>query len=146
MLQCAITPEDGPTDWVSQMAVATRKNGDFRLCIDPRPLSKALIRSHYQLPVIDEILPQLSKAKVISKLDMQQAFWHCCLDEHSSKLTPRGRYRWLRLPFGLNISSEEFQKRLGQTLGDLDGILCIAGDILCIGMGDTWEQAMKDHH
>ena len=145
-----ITPEDGPTDWVSQMAVATRKNGDIRLCIDPRPLNKALIRSHYQLPIMDEILPQLSKAKVISKLDMQQAFWHCRLDEHSSKLTtfatPRGRYRWLRLPFGLNTSSEEFQRRLTQALGDLDGILCIADDILCIGMGDTWEQAIKDHH
>jgi hypothetical protein len=145
-----IIPVDEPTEWVNQMAIATRKSGAIRICIDPRPLNKALERSHYQMTTIDEALPKLARAKIISKLDLEQAFWHCKLDEKSSKLTtfatPKGRYRWLRLPFGMNVSSEEFQKRLNQALDDLDGVLCVADDILVYGVGETDQQATEDHH
>ena len=117
-----------------QMAVTTHKSGAIRICIDPRPLNVALKRSHYQLPTIDEVLPKLVNARIISKLDIEQAFWYCKLDEESSKLTTfathKGRFRWLRLPFRTSVSSEEFQERLNQALDDIDGIVCVADDIL----------------
>ena len=80
---------------------------------------------------------------------MKEAFWHVKLDEESSKLTtmitPYGRFRWSRLPFGLKVSSEIFQKRLTDALSDLDGTICVADDIITIGCGDTQEIADKDH-
>ena len=122
--QGVIIPVDEPSEWVSQMAVATLKSGAIRVCIDPRPLTEALKRSHYQLPTMDEVLPKLANARKISKLDLAQAFWHCTLDDESSRYTtfatPKGRYRLLRLPFGTSVSSEEFHKRLNQALDDLD--------------------------
>ena len=39
--------------------------------------------------------------------------------------TPYGRYRWCRLPFGLSVSSEIFQKKVNQILEGLEGILDI---------------------
>jgi len=84
--QGVICPLNEPSEWVSQMAVTTSKSGAIRICIDPRPLNVALKRSHYQLPTIDEVLRKLVNARIISKLDLQQAFWHCKLDEESSKL------------------------------------------------------------
>jgi len=100
----------------------------------------------FTLPTIDEVLPKLVNARIISKLDLEQAFWHCKLYEESSKLTTfathKGRFIWLRLPFG---SSEEFQKRLNQALDDIDGIVCVADDILVYGVGDTTKDAMEDH-
>jgi len=33
-------PVHAPTDWVSSMVVATRRNGKIRLCTDPRPLNR----------------------------------------------------------------------------------------------------------
>nr|XP_054772206.1 plexin-B2-like [Lytechinus pictus] len=54
---------DEPTDWVSQMSVAQKKSGKIRICIDPRPLNEALKREHYSLPVLDDVLPCLSKQK-----------------------------------------------------------------------------------
>ena len=145
-----ILPVEEPSEWVSQMAVGTKKSGALRICIDPRPLNTALKRSHYQLPTMDEVLPSLSKARIISKLDLEQAFWHCQLDDESSKLTtfatPKGRYQWLRLPFGTSVSSEEFQKQLNQALDDIDGILCVADDILVYGVRETDEEATIDHH
>jgi hypothetical protein len=36
-------------------------------------------------------------------------------------ITPFGRYRWARLPFGLKVSSEIFQRKLTEAVGDLNG-------------------------
>ena len=44
-LQRLVVPVDKPPDWVSQMSVAEKKSG-IRICIDPRPLNKALKREH----------------------------------------------------------------------------------------------------
>ena len=50
-----------------------------------------------------------------------------------------------RLPFGLSVSSEVFQKRLIQALEGLVGVACIADDILIYGVGDTLDAATQDH-
>ena len=111
---------DEPTEWVSQMAVVKKANGDLRICIDPQPLNSALQREHYKLPVLADILPELSEAKYFSKLDVKEAYWRVVLDETSSKLTtmitPFGRCKWNRLPFGLKVSSEIFQKKINISL------------------------------
>ena len=67
---------DEPTDWVSQMTIQHKKNGDLRICMDPHPLNKALKREHYPLPVLEDILPDLAHAKVFSQLDLADGYWH----------------------------------------------------------------------
>ena len=49
-----------PTDWVSSTVVVKKPNGKIRLCLDPKPLNKALKRNHYPMPVIDDLLPDYS--------------------------------------------------------------------------------------
>ncbi|XP_042148029.1 uncharacterized protein K02A2.6-like [Ixodes scapularis] len=138
-----------PTPCVSRMVVATKKNGDMRICIDPQALNEVLERERHPLPILDDILPEVAKAKVFSKLDLRDGYWQCILDEESSVLTtfqtPMGRYRWLRLPFGLAVSSEIFQKRLQSALDGLDGVLCVADDILVFGVGEAESEARQDH-
>jgi hypothetical protein len=51
-------------------------DGRIRLCIDPKPLNKALKRNHYPTPTIGEILPELSKARLFSVLDAKNGFLH----------------------------------------------------------------------
>ena len=132
-----ITPISEPTSWCSRMVTARKKSGKLRICIDPRPLNKALKREHYPLPVMEDILPKLSKGRVFSKLDLSNAYWHVELDEESSKLTtfqtPFGRYRWKRVPFGTSVSSELFQKRLDQALEGLEGVIGVSDDIIVYG-------------
>ncbi|KAL9970099.1 hypothetical protein ACROYT_G022422 [Oculina patagonica] len=82
-----LVPVTEPTEWVSQMAVVHKPSGKLRICIDPQPLNAALKREHYKLPVLDDVLPKLKDAKVFSKLDVREAYWHVRLDEESSKLT-----------------------------------------------------------
>ena len=82
-----IAPVDQPTEWVSQIVVAVKKSGELRVCIDPKPLNSALKREHYQIPVVDDLLPDLTDARVFTKVDLASAFWHLELDEESSMLT-----------------------------------------------------------
>ncbi|KAL8567594.1 hypothetical protein ACOMHN_054407 [Nucella lapillus] len=139
-----------PTPWVSQLAVTRKKSdGSLRICIDPQPLNEALMREHFRMPTLDDVLPTFHNAKVFSKLDVKEAFWHLLLDEESSMLTtmitPFGRYRWCRLPFGLSVSSEIFQRRLTDALSDLPGIVTVADDITVVGRGSTQMEYDKDH-
>ena len=140
---------DTPTEWISAVVVTTKKNGKVRLCIDPKPLNETLHRNHYPLPTIDDVLPLLSKARVFTVLDAKNGFWHIQLDEPSSYATtfgtPWGRYRWLRMPFGLSPAPEEFQRRIDIALEGLPGQKAIADDILVFGSGDTDEEAFRDH-
>lgn len=98
-----------PTQWISNMVVIETP-GKLRTCIDPSTLNKALLRSHYQMPTKEEILPDIAKAKVFSVLDAKDGYWQVKLDEESSHLTtfwtPLGRYRWLRMPFGIKPAPE----------------------------------------
>ena len=71
------------------------------------------------------------------------------LDEGSSKLTTFdtlfGGYLWKRLPFGLNVSSKIFQKRLNQALDRLEGLLTLHDDMVICGAGNTDGESVKDH-
>lgn len=72
------------------------------------------------------------------------------LPNHEIFTTPtctsqRSRYRWLRLPFGITSAPEEFQMRLTTALEGLEGIICIADDILVYGEGNDYKEAQKDH-
>ena len=91
-----VAPVDQPTEWVGQFVVAVKKTGDLRVCIDPKPLNAAFNRERYQIPVIYDVLPDLAKACVFTKVDLASAFWQLELDDESSLLTtlatPRGRY------------------------------------------------------
>lgn len=132
-----ITPVHEPTDWISAMVVVKKSNGKIRLCIDPKPLNKALKRNHYPMPIIDDILPKLNKAQFFTVVDAKNGFWHVKLSEESSYLTtfstPFQRYRWLRMPFGISPAPEEFQRRLHQALDGLQGVAAVADDILVYG-------------
>ena len=125
-----------------------KPNGKLRICIDPQPLNAALKREHYRLPVLDDVLPELKDAKIFSKLDVKEAYWHVRLDEASSKLTtmitPFGRYMWKRLPFGLKVSSEIFQRKIDEALGDLDGVFNIVDDVVIVGCGNSNNELQSD--
>ena len=144
-----LQPVHVPTDWVSSMVVATKRNGKIRFCIDPKPLNKALKRSYYPLPVINDLLPKLTNAMVFTVVDAKNGFWHVQLDEQSSLPTtfgtPWGRYRWTRMPFGISVAPEEFQKRLDNALKGLNGVEPIFEDILLYGVGEKDAEALRDH-
>ena len=52
----------------------------------------------------------------------------------------------MRLPFGISVASEIFQKKLNQALDRLDGVLTVHDDMVIYGVGETEEEATHDHN
>ena len=101
------------------------------------------------MPTLEELLPELSKARIFSSFDAKDGFYQVSLDEESSKLTtfwtPLGRYRYLRMPFGISLAPEVFESKLQECLADLPGVKVIRDDILVVGYGETDSEALINH-
>lgn len=144
-----IVKEPMYTEWTSNILLVKR-NEKLRICLDPIELNKALLDAKYQLPTIEEVLPNLHNAKVFSTVDAKHGFWQIMLDKKSSMLTsfwtPFGRFRFLRMPFGISPAMEIYQKKQNEVLQGLKGISVMADDILIYGCGDDYQEAVKDHN
>ena len=109
----------------------------MRICLDPKELNKALLRERFELLVLDDVLHELGQSTVFTKADLSAGYWHVQLDTESSLLTTFqtcfGRYRFCRLPFGLSVSSEIFQRKLLEALDGLTNVVCIADDVVIHG-------------
>ncbi|UYV66708.1 K02A2.6-like [Cordylochernes scorpioides] len=127
-----------PTVWAHPMVVVKKPSGKYRICIDPRELNKWVLREHYTLPAPENILAEIPKAKFYSVLDAKSAFWQVPLSENTSKYlvmsTPFGRYRFLRLPFGISIAPENFQKIMHKIFCDIPNVVCNIDDLLIWGV------------
>lgn len=101
-----IEPISTPTDWVNSIVLVKKTNGNLRICLDPRNLNKAFKRSYFQFPTIHNVKTKLAGSRYFSTLDASSGFWTIKLDKRSSELctfiTPFGRYKFLRLPFGIS--------------------------------------------
>lgn len=86
-----------------------------------KALNKALKRNHYPLPVVEDVLPELAKARVFTVMDAKSGFWHVPLDAPSS-------FRWKTIPFGTSPAAEEFKRRLDNAFEGLDGVKPIFDD------------------
>ena len=130
----AITKVDGPTDWVSSMVLTKKDDGSIRICLDPTSLNEYVMREHTRLPTPEETFASIGKASVFSKLDLKCGYWQLPLDESSSYLTtfntPKGRYRYNVMPFGLNCANEMFQKKMTQAFEGCEGTRIMFDDIL----------------
>ena len=126
-----------PTEWVSTMVAAKKKNNDeLRICIDPRDLNMALMRPHHQLKTLDKVASSNRGATMFSILDAKSAFWHIKLDEQSSYYTTFnsvfGPYRYLRMPYDISSGSEVYQQAI-ESLMEGTPFKAIADDILVYG-------------
>ncbi|KAL7880871.1 hypothetical protein SRHO_G00031250 [Serrasalmus rhombeus] len=126
-----------PTDWVSFLVIVQKKNGALRICLDPRDLNKAVKREHFKLPTREEIMSQFAGAKWFSKLDASSGFWQMKLDDASSRLctfnTPEGRYRFLRLPYGILSAPEVYHKTIHTTFEHIPGVTTMMDDVIVWG-------------
>ena len=103
-----ITEVHEHTEWINSKIPVMKEDESLRLCLDPKDLKKAIERNQWYARTLDDILPGLAQSKYFTVKDATSGFWHILLDFRSSLLTtfntPWGKYRWLRMPFGLKVS------------------------------------------
>ena len=132
-----ITEVHEHTEWINSIVPVMQEDSSLRLCLDPKDLNKVIKRNQWYSRTLDDILPELAQSKYFTVKDATSGFWHIILDFRSSLLatsdTPWGKYRWLRMPFGLKVSGDIFQERLDRVLRLVPGVLVIVDDIVING-------------
>ena len=116
--------------FASPVLFARKGDGSLRFCVDYRKLNALTKKNRYPLPLIDETLARLSRAKIFTKLDIRQAFHRIRMDPASEELTAfrtrYGLFQYKVMPFGLTNGPATFQSLINDALRDLLDVTCTA--------------------
>jgi reverse transcriptase-like protein/integrase-like protein len=117
--------------------MARKPDGGLRFCVDYRKLNAITRKDRYPLPLIDELMERLSRAKIFTKLDIRQGFHRIRMSPESEDLTTfrtrYGAYKYRVMPFGLTNGPANFQRFINDTFIDyLDDFLTAFIDDLLI--------------
>ncbi|UYV63198.1 K02A2.6-like [Cordylochernes scorpioides] len=122
------------TEWCAPTVIVGKPNGDIRLCVDLSRLNEHVQREVHPMPVVEHMLGQLGEARFFSKLDANSGFHQIPLSPDCQHLTtfitPFGRYKYCRMPFGISLAPEYFQRVMSIILQGMDGVMCYLDDIL----------------
>lgn len=114
----------------------------WRLCIDFRCVNKVLVADKFPLPRIDDILDQLGRAKWFSVVDLMSGFHQIPLNETSRDITSfsvdSGSFRFTRLPFGLSVSPNSFQRMMSLAFAGItpEKAFLYMDDLIVIGCSE----------
>jgi len=141
-----IIPSHSP--WAFPVLLVRKKNGEWRMCIDFRKLTKLLLKDPYALPFIDELLESVHGATIFSALDLFSGYHQIPMNpdefEKTSFTAKLGNYCFKVMPFGLTNAPASFQREMNRILMSLIGkcLFVYMGDILVYS--PTFEQHLID--
>ena len=86
------------------------------------------------MPKVEDIFSQLNGAKYFSTLDLRVGYHHISLDEESITKTastlPFGKYKYIKVPFGLTQAPAYFQDFMTGILKDFNFVIAYLNDII----------------
>ena len=135
--QGVIRPSNSP--YSSAVVLVRKKTGEWRFCIDFRPLNRTTIRDNHPLPRIDDLLRSVKTSKYFIALDLRAGYWQIRMRKgdinKTAFRTATGLYEFVVMPFGLVNAPATFQRLMELLLGDLHwiGVLVYLDDILIHG-------------
>ena len=124
-----------------------KADGSLRFCVDYRGLNEMTIKNRYPLPLIQETLARLQKARWYTKLDLRDGYYHLRIAEGEEWKTAfrirYGHFEYQVMPFGLTNAPGSFQHFINDTLREFLDLFCTAflDDILIYS--DSQEENKK---
>jgi hypothetical protein len=125
--------------------LARKPGGGVRICVDYRGLNEITKKNRYPIPLIQETLQLLTKARYFTKLDLIAAFNKLRIamgEEWKTAFRTRwGLFESLVMPFGLTNAPASWQNYINDVLRDfLDEFVCAYMDDLLI-----FSETLKEH-
>ena len=101
----------------------------WRLVVDFRKLNEKTIKDKYPMPIINDVLDRIGKAKYFSILDLASGYHQIEMDKRDIQKTAfsaeGGHFEFVRMPFGLTNAPATFQRVMDSLFGDLVGVYCL---------------------
>lgn len=102
------------------------------------------------MPTLSEQLHKLCNAKCFLLLDVREGFLHVPFDEESLLMTTMhtsymGDTNGSASHWTSSVPPRNFKRFLMSALAGIDGVLCIADDLLVIRERTTYQEAETDH-
>jgi len=146
--QKIITPVTEATDWCALIVVVPKKNSDrICMCVDLSHLNRYMKREKYQLAIPAEAIADISacQAKFFNVLDAMKGYHQCPLDQesqlHTTVITPFGRFKYARAPYGISSKSEHYERCMYEAFEGLSGFRRIVEDIIIYDSNATQHAA-----
>ena len=132
--------------WSFPVVIVDKKDGSKRFCVDFRKLNQITKKNSYPLPLIDDILALLGKAKFFTSLDLKSGYWQVAMDEKDKEKTDfachKGLFEFNVMPFGLSNAPAVFQELMSVVLqGCNDFATAYLDDIMVFS--STLEEHLK---
>jgi hypothetical protein len=107
----------------SPILLVKKKDGTWRFCVDYRYLNALTLKSKFPIPVFDELIDELAKARWFTTLDLNVGYHHIRLklgEEFKTTFqTHFSHFEFTFMAFGLCGAPGTFQGAMNQTLAPL---------------------------
>ena len=122
------------SSWSAPIIAVPKGDGGKHLVIDYRALNKVTRKFVWPMPKVEHIFSQLNGAKYFSTLDLRARYHHIELTTDSIPKTaftsPSGKYKYVKVPFGLAQAPAYFQELMTGVLKDLPFAVAYLDDII----------------
>ena len=105
-----IRPSTSP--YASLVLLVKKKDGTWHFCVDYRHLNVVTMKNKHHLPIVDELIDELTSARWFSKLDFRSGYHQICISEQDTHKiefkTHHGLYESLVLYSGGSRNDQTF--------------------------------------